>query len=136
MMDRERIESRLSMLESYSGRIKNMLPDSEAAYRKSQPEKKAATERYLQIISELELDIIVLLYKEKEARPLGSEESVVDSMLPILGSGVVDAVRARRRLRNKLVHAYTNIEDNEVFSLSHNLKDVQEFKKAVKKLLK
>ncbi|MDE1845714.1 MAG: DUF86 domain-containing protein [Candidatus Micrarchaeota archaeon] len=135
-MDRPRIISRISMFDHYVSNLKKITPKSISEYKKSESYTKAAVERYLQVLSELELDVIVLLHKGLELRPVGSEESVISAIEPTLGSKTVENVRARRRLRNALVHAYSDIDDFEVFKMASDLKDLENFKASVLKILK
>jgi len=134
-LDKERIRSRLSVLAHYLENIRKIVPKDYAAYKRSAPEIKAAVERYLQVISEIELDIIVLIYKSLELKPAGGEESIINAVEDTLGRKLTDKIRVRRNLRNALVHAYSDIEGKEVFALAGNLNDVLEFEKLVRQLL-
>lgn len=136
MLDKERMKSRLGTLAHYKENLERILPKDYAAYRKSAPETKAAVERYLQVISEIEIDVVVQVYKGFELRPAGGEESILAAAEEKLSRRLLDRVRARRNLRNALVHAYSNIEDREVFGFAHDLGDVAEFKKAAEGFLK
>ena len=135
-MDNDRIKSRLGTLAYYKENLRRILPKGYAAYRKSAPETKAAVERYLQVISEIELDVVVQVYKGFELRPAGGEESILDAAEEKLGRRLIDKVRTRRNLRNALVHAYSNIDDKEVFALAQDIGDVDEFERAAERLLK
>lgn len=136
MLDTERIRSRLASLTYYEENLKRLLPRTEAAYKKSSPETKAAAERYLQVISEIELDVVMLLYKGFELKPAGGEDSIIEATKDKLGSRLTDKVRQRRLLRNSLVHAYANIDDDEVFDLASDLSDVAEFERKIKGFIK
>ncbi|MGC9037242.1 MAG: hypothetical protein ACP5IK_00815, partial [Candidatus Micrarchaeia archaeon] len=63
MLDKERITKRLADIEHYSSILGSIIPSSYEAYKKSDITTKAAVERYLQLISDLELEVLALAYK-------------------------------------------------------------------------
>ena len=112
------------------------LPRSEEAFRGSDRLTRDATERRLQVISEVEFDVMKTLYKDLGGRVVGDEGSLLDALEGRLGKRVVGQVKRRRALRNKLVHGYLDVDPAEVYSLARNLGDLEEFEREVSKLLK
>ncbi len=54
-----------------------------------------------------------------------------------MSSNILEKIKDRRDLRNKLVHAYADsYYDREVFEQAKSAKDIDEFRKEVNKLLK
>lgn len=136
MIDKERVARRLLDLEKYSGRLEKMLPDSKAQYKKSDGVTKSAVERNLQLISDIEMDVLILLYKGMELSLAGDDTSVINRMDSKMNKFVLDGVRARRDLRNQLVHAYSDSSyDDETFAQASSLADVRELIKETKKII-
>jgi uncharacterized protein YutE (UPF0331/DUF86 family) len=136
MLDRGRIAKRLLDLERYSSRLEKIAPASFEKYMEAGHELKAAVERYLQLISDIELDISLLVYKGMELSLAGDETSLLERLQGVLGKKVIEEVRPRRTLRNKLVHAYSDESyDEDAFAQAHDLRDIVEFEKAVKRQL-
>lgn len=136
MFDRERIAKRLLDLERYSSRLEKIVPSNLEKYKNSGYESKAAVERYLQLISDIELEVSLLVYRGLELSVANDETSLLEKMTPTLGKRIMGSVGLRRALRNKLVHAYSDESyDDEAFAQADGLKDVGEFAKAVRKQL-
>ncbi|MDG7018531.1 MAG: DUF86 domain-containing protein [Nitrososphaerota archaeon] len=134
-MDQDRIRKRLALLKETRGLLSESLPDSEEGYRRADRTTRDATERRVQILGEAELDVIKTLYKDYGKRVVGDEESLVDAMEGTLGKKLIEQVKKRRALRNKIIHAYLDIDLAEVFGQASNLKDVEEFEREVMKLI-
>lgn len=130
-MDEERIRKRLALIEEVSGLFAKSLPETEEAYRSADRLTKDATERRLQVVSEAELDVMRVLYKDVGERVVGDEESLIDSMEKSLGRGTVEQVKKRRALRNRLVHAYMEVDPAEIYRQASELSDLKSFEKAV-----
>ncbi len=130
-MDEERIRKRLALIEEISDLIAKSLPKTEEAYRSADRLTMDATERRLQIVSEAELDAMRVLYKDIGERIVGDEESLIDSMEKSLGRGVVEQVKKRRALRNRLVRAYTDADPAEIYRQASERSDLKGFEKAV-----
>jgi uncharacterized protein YutE (UPF0331/DUF86 family) len=136
MLDKSRLEHRLLDLERYYHRLSEVMPENLSDYAESEHGMKAAAERYLQLISDIEFDIVAQVYKAKELSIAGDERNLLERMNSILGKKITDSLRSRRSLRNKLVHAYYEVSyDEDVFGLGNDLNDVKEFIKAIKKIL-
>lgn len=135
MMDKERVETLLAALEDYAKELDKMMGTSPEEYKNNSYEQRA-TERLLQLISEVELDIIKEIYKGLELKLSENERSMVLSLEKTLGKGIVSEIIIRRNLRNQLVHAYKSYKPEEVFKQAHNRNDIAEFMKKVRKILK
>ena len=130
-----RIEEKLLKLDECISSLKNIVPKTYEEYRNSGIEVRWDLERGLQLISEIEVDIIILLYKSLKKGPVGEELSLLSALSKELGEGVIKEVKIRRKLRNELVHAYTIDNNEQVFEQSADTADVERFKDAVKGLL-
>lgn len=135
MVEVERVKKRLSLLRETTGLLSDTVPKSEGEYASADRTTKDATERRLQIISEAELDIVKTLYKDLGRRVVGDEESLLRAMEDMLGKKVTEAVRRRRRLRNRLVHVYLDVDRTEVYQQASNLTDVEEFERTAARLV-
>ncbi len=68
------------------------------------------------------LDIIMLIYKGLELSIAENDESVIERMKHIFSGKVIERIKARRRLRNLLMRAYSNAFYNQ--EVSDQIKDV------------
>ncbi len=132
---KERIDERLSKLDSCLLSLKKMTPSTYEKYRDSNEGVKWDLERGLQLVSEIEVNIIVLLSKALQKGPVGEESSLIMSVSKELGEGVIKEIKERRKLRNELVHAYTIDNDEHVFDQAADTSDVDGFKQSLRKLL-
>jgi len=136
MMDDERIRIRLLRIGEYKKRLKEIVPDSYHSYSKSDFVLKNAIERNLQLISDMQFDILLLVYKGMESKLEGDENSLLESLGSKLGLSVVDKIKERRLLRNLLVHAYKDDSyDETVFKQAKNTADLDDFIKVIKRLI-
>jgi uncharacterized protein YutE (UPF0331/DUF86 family) len=136
MIDKERVRRRLLDLERYSDRLGKMLPGSMALYKKSDTILKSAVERNLQLISDIEIELLVLLYKGMELSLAGDDSSVIERLAGKLSGAALSGVRNRRNLRNLLVHAYSDTSyDDEAFDQASSLSDVRGLIKEVNRIL-
>jgi len=130
-MDKERILKRLNDIERYSKALAGIVPDSYEAYEKSSI-TKAAVERYLQLISDLELEVLALAYKGLDLGLAGSEESLASKFEKLMSKEAIEGFKERRALRNLLVHAYFDMHyDKEAFEQASKLEDVAKFIKEI-----
>ena len=135
MIDDARFEAKLGGLSEYMDVIKGLLPKDQKAYVGSDIALKYAIERSLQLISDTEFDTLAILYKGLEIKVVGDELSMLDVLADRMGAKLADSLRKRRALRNRLVHAYASSSyDKDVFQQAHNLDDVRDFIREVKKL--
>ncbi len=135
-MDKERLLRKLTDVKRFNERLSEMIPESLEEYGKSKYFIKAATERYLQLISDLELEILVILYKSMELSIAGEENSLIKRFEDKLNKKVINGIKKRRVLRNILVHAYSDVNyDKQTFEQANNLVDVESFIREVKRLI-
>ncbi len=135
MIGDNRIEEKFAALTLYSNRIRELLPKSFIDYSKSDM-IKSATERNLQLISDAELDVLASLYKKFGKETIGTESSLPAKLEGVLNKGILEKYKERRELRNKLVHAYADLAlDKETFEQASDLKDIDDFKKAIEKAI-
>ena len=135
-MDTERINSKLMDLASLMEEIRGTLKTKSAAeYAKENYIVKRTIERDMQLISEVQLDIIIQVYKSLNLAAPGEEKSIITAMEKVMDKDLVEKIKARRNLRNELVHAYKDANDKEVFELASNLKDLERFIVDVKKFI-
>jgi uncharacterized protein YutE (UPF0331/DUF86 family) len=135
-MDNERIKIRLLRIGEYKKRLNEIVPDSYNFYSKSEFILKNAIERNLQLISDMQFDILLLVYKGLESKLEGDENSLLESLKDKLGARTTDKIKERRMLRNLLVHSYKdNLYDETTFKQAKNTEDLDEFIKAIKKIM-
>ena len=135
-MDNERIKARLLRIEEYGTRLRKIVPSSFAAYSKSEFVLKNAVERNLQLVSDMQFDILFLIYKGLEFRLEGNENSLLEGLKNKLGQHVAEKVGERRLLRNMLIHAYNdNTYDETAYKQAKNTEDLGEFRNAVMRIL-
>ncbi len=108
---------------------------SVAAYAKEDYIIKRTIERDMQLISDVQLDILIQLYKSLNLAAPGEEKSIITAMDKVMDKNLVEKIKARRSLRNELVHAYKDANDKEVFELADDLKDLERFIADTKKLV-
>lgn len=136
MMDTDRIKRRLAALRNYRERLAKIAPKEAKTYLNADITVKGAIERNLQLASDTELDILVLLYKGLELSLAGDDESIIERMKGRLSTGLIAKIRSRRELRNRLIHAYADSAyDKEVFAQASILSDIDEFEREVTKLV-
>ncbi len=136
MIDKERVERRMLDLERYSERLEKMLPSSKSQYKKADVVLKSAVERNLQLVSDMEIELLVLLYKGLELSLASDDASVIDRLSGRISSSALAGVKTRRNLRNQLVHAYSDRSyDDDTFAQASSLADVRELVKEVRKIV-
>ncbi len=136
-LDVARIRRKMESIREYEERIAKILPHEFGAYAKSDYVVKAAVERNIQLISDAELDIIMLLYRGLELSIAGSESTMLERIEGRLSGDVIKKVKGRRDLRNSLVHAYADsYYDREVFDQARDMKDIEEFRREASRLIK
>ncbi|MCL5094707.1 MAG: DUF86 domain-containing protein [Candidatus Marsarchaeota archaeon] len=136
MLDKERIKEKLSDLKIYSKRLSSIVPSDSDSYKNADIILKSAIERNLQLVSDVELDILALLYKGLELKLSGDDLSLIESLNGKLSKKSINKIKERRTLRNLLIHAYANSSyEEESFKQAYNTADVTEFIKEVGQLL-
>lgn len=133
---KERMGAKLLELEKYVDRISKIVPKTAKDYKNSGIIVKGATERNLQLISDIEMDVLMLLYRALELSLGGDESHLLNAFSDRLSAATIDNLRKRRGLRNTLIHAYTESNyDEKVFEQASKTDDVLSFIKDAKRLI-
>ena len=135
MIDRERVLNLLALLDDYLIELEGSMGITLEEYKENIGVQRIS-ERLLQLISKVELDISEEIYKGLELKFITEEQSLLHALDNVLGKSVVGKIVARRNMRNQLVHAYVSYNVEEVFSQASDLSDVKTFMNATKKLIK
>ena len=134
-VEKNRIEEKLAQLDETLSTLQKIVPQNYKEYEKAGKALKWDVERGLQLVSEIEVDIAVILYKRLKKGIAGEEASILSALSNELGEETVIKLKERRKLRNELVHAYTINNDSDAFKQASNLNDVNEYEANVKGLL-
>ena len=136
-MEKDRIENLIEDIKKYEETLKSVLPSSFSIYEKEDIKTKSTVERHLQLISDLEQNILVVLYKGLfEFFPTDIKD-VFAKLSERLGGTVIEDVKRRKLFRNKLIHAYiAGLYDRESFEQAKNLSDIDSFIAAIKKAIR
>ena len=136
-MDEERIDSIIRSIESYEDTLKALNIKNLKEYKEADIKTKSTAERHLQLISDLEQDILLLLYKSLFKLSPVDIKDVIHKLSGTFEDNVIESIKKRKRLRNRLVHAYMEgMYDEEVFEQLKDLSDVDGFLSAAKKIKK
>jgi uncharacterized protein YutE (UPF0331/DUF86 family) len=123
-----RLKEKLREIAQYVNEIEERLPGSLKEYLESDLTLKRTFERDLQLISETQLEILSLLTRVKGIGIASTEDGLIDKFRKTLSFKTVEDVRERRRLRNMLIHAYSNAKyDEDVYNSARELKKVKVF---------
>lgn len=136
-MDKERIYIKLDEIDQYLKEIEEIIPSSSAEYS-TDPMRKRALERLIQITVESVMDVSAILVKEMRlGLPYGEEDFLDKISGTVLSPVLVEKLREMKGFRNILVHGYSQIDDERVYEiLTNDIKDVIEFKEAVIEFLR
>lgn len=136
-MEKNRIENLIVDIKKYEETLKSVLPSSFSAYEKADVKTKSTVERHLQLISDLEQNVLIALYKGLfEFFPTDIKD-VFAKLSEKLRGTVIEEVKRRKLFRNKLIHAYiAGLYDRESFEQAKNLSDVDSFIDAIKKAIR
>jgi uncharacterized protein YutE (UPF0331/DUF86 family) len=136
MLDEVRIRRKLADLEKYEERLKESTPKEMKAYLKADYRTKNVVERNLQLASDTELDVMAQLYKGLGLIIADDDLSMINNLEGTLGRRTIEKAKERRRLRNTLVYAYADGHyDEQAFEQAHDLGDIEDFGREVKKIL-
>ena len=131
-----RIREKLVEITQYIKEIEDRTPTSLNHYLESDLTLKRTFERDLQLISETQLEILSLLTRAKGIGISSSENGLIDKFKNILSPRVVEDTRERRKLRNILTYAYSNIRfDENVYNSTLDLKKVRQFMREVEMII-
>lgn len=136
-MDKERIYIKLDEIDQYLKEIEEIIPSSSAEYS-TDPMRKRALERLIQITVESVMDVSAILVKEMRlGLPYGEEDFLDKISGTVLNPVLVEKLREMKGFRNILVHGYSQIDDERVYEiLTSDIEDVIEFKEAVIEFLR
>jgi len=110
----------------YVERIEFLLPKTIDSYLSSDFRTKSTIERYLQLISDKEKNILYSLYEGK-LRIKGDFSALITASNQF-DAELLKKIKERNSLRNTLVHRYSEGEnDREVFRQAGDLSDVRAF---------
>ncbi len=130
----KRIKGKISEIGKFLGELKEIAPKSLDEYR-SNIEKKAACERYVEKIVEAVTDLAFLMIKFKKFE---MPEDDVDAFNILLNNNVIDnslstKLKNAKGMRNLIAHEYGKIDDEIVFdSIAEELeRDAREFIKII-----
>ena len=123
-----RLKEKLGEITQYVNEIEERLPGSLKEYLESDLTLKRTFERDLQLISETQLEILSLLTRVKGIGIASTEDGLIDKFRKTLSFKTIEDVRERRRLRNMLIHTYSNAKyDEDVYNSARELKKVKVF---------
>ena len=130
----ERIVRRLDILVASIRKIENWLPVTIKEYEANEI-IQAAIERNLQVSIEAILDICIQLVKFLELGTPNSPENVIELLEPYFSS--INTINELKKLRNVLVHQYSDIEISLIYNHAKNfIKDGRKLVGEFKELLK
>ena len=123
-MNQETVKNRILEksldLERFSKELYQVLPKTAEEYKKSNILVKSTVERRLQLISDTEIDILAILYKELNLKVVGEDISLIAAFSDVFKNNVNEKIRRLRDMRNKLIHEYKSEQfDEEVFKAAN-----------------
>ena len=117
---KDRILEKSLDLERSSKELAQVLPKTQEEYKKSNILVKSTVERRLQLISDTEIDILAILYKELNLKVVGEDLSLIAAFSEIFKDNINEKIRRLRDIRNKLIHEYKSEQfDEEVFKIAN-----------------
>ena len=112
------------------------MPKTQEEYKKSNILVKSTVERRLQLISDTEIDILAILYKELNLKVVGEDLSLIAAFSEIFKGNVNEKIRRLRDIRNKLIHEYKSEQfDEEVFKIANENLDESDIISGIKHLM-
>lgn len=137
MVDKILLGRKLADLETYLVQLKEFADISEADYRKNWKTQRIV-ERTLQIVIETSIDIANHLISDRGLRmPTGYADTFqILAENKILAEKLSSNLQKMAKFRNIIVHQYEDINPRIVTAiLRNNLKDLEQFRKAITKIL-
>ncbi len=137
-IDREKVESKLTILISYVNTLKK-IPGASLIEISSDPIKFAGIKYYLQISIESCLEIGAHLISRLHLRRFEGYKEIFSILgeANIIPNEFVHPLREMAGLRNMLVHLYWEIDNEEIIDIINNdLNDFEKFASYVAKFLK
>ena len=130
---KDRILEKSLDLERFSKELAQVLPKTQEEYKKSNILVKSTVERRLQLISDTEIDILAILYKELNLKVVGEDLSLIAAFSEIFKDNVNEKIRRLRDIRNKLIHEYKSDQfDEEVFKIANENLDESDIISGIK----
>ena len=137
MLDRERLLSKIDVLDGYLKELREILPASFEEYKKV--EKRRACERLLQVSIECVIDICGLMVIGLRLGLPAEEDDLFDKLeqAGIITSSRKESLKEMKGFRNILVHEYGQVNDMIVYEiLQNNLNDFEAFKQEILQAIK
>jgi len=135
----ERIKDKIKEIEQFLDELIKIRPNNLKSYSKDFM-KKAACERYAERIIEATNDLAFLVIKDQKLEFPEEDVQAFDiiSDEKIIKPGLAVKLKDAKRMRNILAHEYGKVDDEIVFhAIKEELeKDIKEFVKSVKKVIK
>lgn len=135
MVDPESVDSRLERLSELLAELERIRADGRAAYDAAFRDRLAA-QHAIQLAIQICVDIGAHLIAELRLRMPNDYRGVFAVLREPLGlsSDLVEGLSAAAGMRNVLVHAYLEVDDEEVWNALGHLDDLREFAAAVGKV--
>ncbi|MGQ4833866.1 MAG: type VII toxin-antitoxin system HepT family RNase toxin [Candidatus Asgardarchaeia archaeon] len=136
-IDKDRILTKLSELDSYLSELEQVIPQSFDEYKNSILIKRSC-ERLLQIAIECIVDICNIIVKELRLGVPEDEDDIFEKLhkAGVISSDLKNILKEMKGFRNILVYKYGLINDELVFEfLRENLDDFELFKEEIVKFL-
>jgi uncharacterized protein YutE (UPF0331/DUF86 family) len=138
-MNQETVKNRILEksldLERFSKELSQVLPKTAEEYKKGNILVKSTVERRLQLISDTEIDVLAILYRELKLKVVGEDISLIAAFSDIFKEKTSEKVRRLRDLRNKLIHEYKSEQfDEEVFKIATENLDENDVISEIKRL--
>jgi len=135
LVDPESVDSRLERLSELLAELERIRADGRAAYDAAFRDRLAA-QHAIQLAIQICVDIGAHLIAELRLRMPNDYRGVFAVLREPLGlsSDLVEGLSAAAGMRNVLVHAYLEVDDEEVWNALGHLDDLREFAAAVGKV--
>ena len=137
MLDRERLLTKIDVLDTYLKELREILPASFEEYKRI--EKRRACERLLQVAIECVIDICGLIVIGLRLGLPAEEDDLFDKLeeAGIITSSRKESLKKMKGFRNILVHEYGHVDDMIVYEiLQNNLNDFGAFKQEILRIIK
>lgn len=137
MLDRERLLTKIDVLDTYLKELREILPVSFEEYKRI--EKRRACERLLQVTIECAIDICGLIVIGLRLGLPAEEDDLFDKLeqAGIITSSRKESLKKMKGFRNILVHEYGHVDDMIVYEiLQNNLNDFEAFKQEILRTIK
>ena len=111
-----RIADKINEIKEFLEELKSIIPTTFDEY-KSNIEKKAACERYVEKIVEAATDLAFLVIKNKKLKIPEDDTDAFNILLEnkIIDSNIANKLKCAKGMRNILAHRYEKIDDEIIF---------------------